>query len=355
MHVIAKLLQALLVGHAEPLFLIHHQQPEVTEPDVLAQQPVGADHQIHRSVHQSRNHGILFPRRPEAAQDVHLHRKGLHPPTERLEVLHRKDGCRHKHRNLLAFLDRLEGRPYRHFGLAEPDIPADQAVHRLGPFHVLLDVGDRLHLVGRLHEREGLLQVALPLRVRAERMRLRHVTGRVEDQQLLSHFRDRLLDPVLCALPLAPAQLAQGRDVLARTHEPLNPVKLVGRHIDLVRPLELQQEVLALPTLRLASHQTLVLGNPVLHMHNHVANREFPQETLLGVPAPTHRPPWTCPPEDLHIRQDDQPQRVVDPPLTRLSLHQRQAWSRRLALQGLNRRDVQSMVRVEFRQPRRLL
>ena len=42
-----QLLEALLVGHAEALLLVHDDQPQVAEPDVLAQQPMGADDQVH--------------------------------------------------------------------------------------------------------------------------------------------------------------------------------------------------------------------------------------------------------------------------------------------------------------------
>ena len=42
-------LDLLLVGHAEALLLVDHQQPEILEADVFAQQPVGADHHVDRA------------------------------------------------------------------------------------------------------------------------------------------------------------------------------------------------------------------------------------------------------------------------------------------------------------------
>ena len=47
-HLGAHLLDALLVRHAEPLLLVHDQQPQILEGHVLAQQAVRADHQVHR-------------------------------------------------------------------------------------------------------------------------------------------------------------------------------------------------------------------------------------------------------------------------------------------------------------------
>ena len=49
-------LDRLLVAHPEPLLLVHHQQPELLEGDVAAEQPVGPDHHIHRAVGQSGQH-----------------------------------------------------------------------------------------------------------------------------------------------------------------------------------------------------------------------------------------------------------------------------------------------------------
>ncbi len=85
-------------------------------------------------------------------------------------MLLREQRRRHEHRDLLAVLHRLEGRSYGDLGLAEPDVAADEAVHRRLAFHVLLHVGDRLELVGRLDVRERLLHLALPRRVGRERV-----------------------------------------------------------------------------------------------------------------------------------------------------------------------------------------
>ena len=76
---------------------------------------------------------------------------------------------RHEDRHLLAVLHRLERGPHRDLGLAEPDVAADEAVHRDRPLHVGLDVVDRVQLVGRLLVRERLLELALPRRVGRER------------------------------------------------------------------------------------------------------------------------------------------------------------------------------------------
>ena len=50
----AELLEPLLGGHPEPLLLVDHDEAEVLEPDVLAEQPVRADDDVDRPVGQAR-------------------------------------------------------------------------------------------------------------------------------------------------------------------------------------------------------------------------------------------------------------------------------------------------------------
>ena len=62
---------------------------------------------------------------------------------------------RHQHRDLLAGGGGDEGRAHRDFGLAEADVAADHAVHRLRAGQVADHRFDRGVLVGRFLEREG--------------------------------------------------------------------------------------------------------------------------------------------------------------------------------------------------------
>ena len=65
--------------------------------------------------------------------------------------------------DLLGVLQGLEGRAHGDFGLAVADVAAEEAVHGLDVFHVLLDVGDGVELVVGFVEVEGVLE--LPLEV----------------------------------------------------------------------------------------------------------------------------------------------------------------------------------------------
>ena len=122
------------------------------------------------------------------------HRERREPFAERDEVLFGQERRRHEHRDLLALHHGLEGRADRDLGLAEADVAADQAVHRLGLFHVLLDVVDRDELVAGLLMREGIFELGLPGRVGAERVAGHRHPHRVEPDQLARHVLDGLLD-----------------------------------------------------------------------------------------------------------------------------------------------------------------
>ena len=158
------------------------------------------------------------------------------PLGERLEVLLHEQRRRHQHGDLLAVLHRLERGPHRDLGLAVADVAADQPVHRDRLLHVGLDLVDRGELVGRLDVREGVLELALPRRVRAEGVaRATAIRARVEPDQLGGDLLDRLAGPALGLRPVGAAELVQRRRLAADV--PGDLVELVGRHVEPVAGL----------------------------------------------------------------------------------------------------------------------
>ena len=101
------------------------------------------------------------------------HRVRRVPVGERLRVLAGEQRRRREHRRLRPVLHGLEHGTDGDLRLAEPDVAADEPVHRAWLLHVGLDVGDGRELVVGLHEREGRLQLGLPRRVRTEGAALR--------------------------------------------------------------------------------------------------------------------------------------------------------------------------------------
>ncbi len=74
---------------------------------------------------------------------------------ESSQVLLRQQRRRHQHRDLAPGLHGDERGAHRHLGLAEADIAADDAIHRLRACQILEHLADGLGLVGGLLERES--------------------------------------------------------------------------------------------------------------------------------------------------------------------------------------------------------
>ena len=120
-------------------------KPEVVELDIFAAKRWVPMTMSTAPVLEPLHRFALFGAGAEAAQLGDFDGKLGHPSCESVEVLFGEHGRRHQHGDLVAAVDRFEGRPHGDFGLAVADIAADQAVHRLGVFHVALEAFDRGH------------------------------------------------------------------------------------------------------------------------------------------------------------------------------------------------------------------
>ena len=94
-------------------------------------QAVGADHAVDLAGAQPLDDGARLRRRQEARQHLDPHRVAGEAVGERVAVLtgEQRGGC--EDGDLLAVLDRFERGTDRDLGLAEPDVAADEAVHRV--------------------------------------------------------------------------------------------------------------------------------------------------------------------------------------------------------------------------------
>lgn len=124
----SQLAQLLLGRHAELLLLVDHEQTEVLELDALAQYLVRADQDVDFAAFDLFENLARLLRAFEAAQVLDADGELLQPLVERTVVLQCEDGRGDQHGDLLRVGDGLEGRADRDFGLAEPDVAADQPV-----------------------------------------------------------------------------------------------------------------------------------------------------------------------------------------------------------------------------------
>ncbi len=142
----------------------------------------------------------------ESADGIDHERIVRHPLLERAVVLLGQHGRRHQDRHLLAIFDRLERGPHRQLGFAVTDVAAQQAIHRPGLLHVLLDLlgaGDLID--GRLVGKLG-LELLLPFGIRRIGRARLGGAGRLDFEQLGGHVHDRFGDLRLLLLPHAAAQ-----------------------------------------------------------------------------------------------------------------------------------------------------
>ncbi len=212
-----ELLEAFLVLHAEAVFLVDDDQPQLRKDDIVAQQAMRPDHDVDRSLGDLGEDGRLFLRRLEARDDGDADGKVGESFGEGAEMLLGEDRGGDEHRDLSPALDRLERRANGDLGLAVAHVADEEAIHGARLLHVALHVGRRLALVGRVLEEEGALDLPLPRGVGEMRRARGELPPRVEDQQLLRHLLDGGARLLALLRPAASAELVQlgGRGVVA--------------------------------------------------------------------------------------------------------------------------------------------
>jgi hypothetical protein len=209
MHVGAKLLERLLVGDAETLFFVDDHQAQTPERRALAQNRVRADHDIHRPVGERVAGRLRFRRRHKSREAPDPQRKSGEALAKALVVLAREQRGRCDHRNLLSAHRRDERGAQRDLCLAEADVAADQAIHRLALGEVAEHVRDRLFLVVGFLPREALDELVEGALLGFEHRRTAQRAGGGGAQQLVGDLADAFLEPRLAPLPAFAAELVE--------------------------------------------------------------------------------------------------------------------------------------------------
>ena len=131
-------------------------------------------------------------------------------------MLLREHGRRHEHGDLFAVHHGLERGADGDFRFAKADVAANQAVHRLGFFHVRFGLGNRGDLVRRFLVNEGAFKFALPRRVGLEGVAGLGFARGLDAQQLGGDIAHGALGLLLRLVPARAAQRVQRRMRLAR-------------------------------------------------------------------------------------------------------------------------------------------
>ena len=101
-HVYFQLAEFLLDGNTELLFLIDNQQAEVFKLNILAQDAVRTDKDIHLPPRKTFDNGFSLCRRPGTTQIFHTARQTFQTLLESLEMLVGKDSGGNENGNLLV-------------------------------------------------------------------------------------------------------------------------------------------------------------------------------------------------------------------------------------------------------------
>ena len=277
------LFQLLLVLDAETLLLVDDDKAQVVEPDVLGEQAVGADDDVHAAGLQAPQGLFLLFGGAEAGEQPDFHRERLHAGDDAVVVLPRQQGGGGQNGALLAAHDTLEGRAEGDLRLADAHVAAEQAVHGPALFHVLLDLGGGGELVVRLVVLEAGLEIALPLAVGGEGVACGLTAAGVELDELLGHLFGGLFDFGAGALPLGAAQLCKlhlflvaGGGVAAQQ------IELSDRHIQHVGAGILDLQVIFYRTLHLETLDARIHADAVALVNHIVAGLDV-REAGQGV------------------------------------------------------------------------
>jgi len=139
---------ASLCETPEALLLVHHQKAEVGKGDVLAEQAVGADHDVDRPAFHPGDDRLGFSGGEKARQHLDAHRVGAKRSEKVWKCCCARRVVGTSTAACLLSCTALKTARHRHLGLAEADVAANEAVHRDVALHVGLDLVDGAQLVG---------------------------------------------------------------------------------------------------------------------------------------------------------------------------------------------------------------
>ena len=303
----AEVLEALLLRHAEMLFLVDDDEAEIAELDVLAEQGVRADHDVDVARLQPRLRLRRFPGSDHAGQASDLHRPGRETLAERRVVLTRQQGRRRDEGDLLARHDGNESGPERDLGLAEPDIAADQAIHGPAGGEIAQNVLDRLLLVlGLVIGKMGAEFLVHAFR-RGKDLAFPQFARRGDLDQLVGDVPDPRLGARLPRLPAAAAEAVEPDFRILRSVS-RDDVDVLDGDVELVVAIVEYQQAIVGRAGDVDRQQVRVSPDAVLDVDDDVSGRERRSlhDEVPGAARAPDRPGWTFA-QDVPLGDDGEP------------------------------------------------
>ena len=269
--------QALLLAHAESMFLVDDDQSQVRELDPGGEQAVRADGDVDRAAGEPLADVLRFAVGAQAGYDLDFGRPIGETVAKCLVVLLRKQGRRRQDRYLLAGLDRDECGAHGDFRLAESDIPADQAVGGLFGLKIRQHGVDGALLVGRRLEGKLLAEAGVVVVRGAEDRAGARFPARIDVEQLGGHIVDVLRRPPLRPVPLVGAEAVQRRVIAVCAGIAGNQVQRGDRYVEAALFGVVDGEKFLCVAVYLEGLETAIPADAVVGVHHGRADGEFRQ------------------------------------------------------------------------------
>ena len=154
--------ELFLMAHAEALLLIDDEKSQILKRQVLRQQLVGADKQVHPALFHPLQNFLHLLGAAESRQHFDGNRERAEAILGRHIVLLGKNGGGHQNRRLLPVKDTLHHGAECYLRLAVAHIAAEKAIHGNGALHIPFDLCSGAELILRLLVGEGILKLPLP-------------------------------------------------------------------------------------------------------------------------------------------------------------------------------------------------
>ena len=265
------------------LFLVDNHQPQLLEFGLFRQQRVGADDDVDLTRLEPLASLLDLGRRDQPRQPPDLDRETLEALGEVGEMLAHQQSCRRDHRDLIAAHRRDERGAQGDLGLAEPDVAAHQAVHRLARLQIVEHVGNRPVLIVGLLIREAVDERGITVVGLDQPPGPGRAQGGGLDQ-LARNLADALLHPALAPLPRLPAQPVE-RGALAVRAVARQNVDILDRNVKLVPSGVGQRDAIVRRAPDHDRGQPLIFGDAVLGVDDEVARGQRGQFGEEGVGA----------------------------------------------------------------------
>ena len=270
----AKLLEPLLVTHAEAVLLVDDQEPQILEAHAWLQELVRADHDVDLARREAVERRLGLRTGSEARQELDADRPVGEAIRERLVVLLREQGGR-------ARAPRPGGRPARRrMRLAAPPRSC-QSPRRRRPRDPSAAGGCRsamtwriaASLIGRLLEREARPRMPAAAARRPRRRNPGGPRAASTDRAVQRRRRGSRRRALARLLPLIAAEPVQRRGLGGSTGITTDSLERLHRHVQLVVAGVLEQQELGRHAADVHRHEAAVAADAIVLVHHGAPGR----------------------------------------------------------------------------------